>query len=82
MKFRLPLVVTVSKKIVSSKSGSPKEFNIIEGYAPGLGIFKHFIDEKYVPDVLEGEQVNALFSIYIDRSLNFSLKFEGFEKGV
>jgi len=79
MKVRIPLTVTVSKKFVSTKSGQPKEYNVIEGFAPGIGIFKQFVDEKLVPDIIEGHEVNAIFAIGIDRNFNFSFRLEGFE---
>lgn len=79
MKIRIPLTVTVSKKFTSMKSGSPKQFNVIEGYAPGIGIFKQFVDEKLVPDIVEGKEVQAVFAIGIDRNFNFSFRLEGFE---
>jgi len=79
MKIRIPLTVTVSKKFTSLKTGVPREFNVIEGFAPGFGIFKQFIDEKLVPDVVEGKEVTAIFAIGIDRNFNFSFRLESFE---
>lgn len=73
--IQIPIVVAVSKKFTKGD----KTYNIIEGVAPGLGIFKQFVDEKLIPDVIEGEQVKANFEVSIDRNFNFALRLKSFE---
>ena len=75
MKIRLPITVVVSKKI--KKEG--KEFNILEGTMAGVGVFKTFVREQLIPDNLEGRECMALFSVSIDKDMNFRLRFEGID---
>ena len=44
-----------------------------------MGLFKTCVDEKLIPDNLEGKTVNARFNLGVDRNFNFSFRFAGIE---
>lgn len=73
----LTLQVAVSKKGTRKSDG--RTYCILEGLAVGVGLFKTFVDEKLIPDNLEGKTVNARFELGVDHKFNFSLRFAGLE---
>ena len=73
----LTLQVAVSKKVTSKKDG--RSYCILEGIAVGVGLFKTCVDEKLIPDNIEGKTVNARFELGVDRNFNFSIRFAGLE---
>lgn len=64
MKIRLPFSVGFSKPF-SGKDG--RRWVKLEGILLGHGIFSTLMDEKYVPDNIEGTLVTAVFSLGISK---------------
>lgn len=77
MEIKVPFTVGVSQKIVSRKDG--RVWNKIQGTALGIGIFSLLVDEKKVPDEIEGKTVTAIFKIGVDNSFKPYLRLDRFE---
>lgn len=79
--MNIPLTVTVaaSRPFEFSKDGYSKRLVKIQGSAVGLGIFEFLVDEKKVPDNLEGTTCKAIFELYIDRNFKIGVRFKGFD---
>ena len=64
MKIRLPFSVGFSKPF-SGKDG--RKWVKLEGILLGYGIFSTLMEEKYVPDSIEGTLVTAVFQLGISK---------------
>lgn len=77
MEIKIPFTVGVSQKIVSKKDG--RKWNKIDGTALGIGVFSLLVEEKKVPDEIEGKTVTAVFKIGIDKSFKPYLRLDYFD---
>lgn len=76
--MNIPLTFTVAaSRAFTSKDG--KKYVSLEGSAIGIGIFKILVDERAVPDQLEGKTVKANFNLIVDRDFRLALRFAGID---
>ena len=61
--FKIKMTVSTARKY----DYEGKKFVEISGILSGLGLFKMSVNEKLIPDDLEGQEVTAVWSIGIDR---------------
>ena len=74
--FKIKMTVSTARKY----DYEGKKYVEISGILAGHGLFKMSVNEKLVPDDLEGQEVTAVWSIGIDRkSFKPYFRFAGVE---
>ena len=61
--FKIKMTVSTARKY----DYEGKKFVEITGILAGLGLFKMSVNEKLIPDDLEGQEVTAVWNVGIDR---------------
>ena len=61
--FKIKMTVATARKY----DYEGKKYVEISGILAGHGLFKMTVNEKFVPDDLEGQEVTAIWNIGVDR---------------
>jgi len=61
--FKIKMTVATTRKY----DYEGKKYVEISGILAGLGLFKMAVNEKLIPDDLEGQEVTAVWAIGVDR---------------